>query len=136
MSVYIPKATKQLVIARSGQRCEYCRIPAYLSAYEYHIEHIIGTQHGGPNTSNNLAYSCSVCNWKKGSNISTILTFGGELIPLFNPRTQIWFDHFQVVGGELFPLSDIAEATIKLLELNLPIKIEERYEIALSGFYP
>jgi hypothetical protein len=136
MRQHISKATKNLVIARAGHRCEYCRIPAYLSAYDFHIEHIIGIQHGGPSSSNNLAYCCAICNWKKGPNLATILSFGGELIPLFNPRTQSWFEHFQVDDGELIPLSLSAEATIKLLELNLHFKIEERYEITIAGFYP
>jgi HNH endonuclease len=136
MRQHISKATKKMVTARAGNRCEYCRVPVYLSAYDFHIEHIIGVQHGGPSSSNNLAYCCSVCNWKKGANIATILSFGGDLIPLFNPRTQHWFEHFQVNNGELIALSFSAEATIKLLELNLPMKIEERYEIMLSGFYP
>ena len=46
-------------MARAGYRCEYCRVLAYLSAFDYHIEHIIGLQHGGVNTHNNLAYCCS-----------------------------------------------------------------------------
>lgn len=33
MSVYIPPATRKLVIARAGYRCEYCRILEYLSSY-------------------------------------------------------------------------------------------------------
>ncbi len=136
MSVYISPATRKLVIARAGFRCEYCRVLQYLSCYDYHVDHIIGTQHGGPNTPNNLAHSCSPCNWKKGPNISTILEFGGALIPLLNPRTQNWFEHFEAVNGMLHPLTSIGEATIKLLELNQPNKIEERLEMTKIGFYP
>ena len=136
MSVHISASTRKLVIARAGYRCEYCRVLEYLSSYDYHIDHIIGLQHGGPNTPNNLAHTCSPCNWKKGPNISTILSFGGELIPLFNPRTQNWFNHFEAVNGVLRPLTIIGEATIKLLELNQQNKIEERYEMTRAGFYP
>lgn len=88
MSQYIPRAFRKLVISRADHRCEYCRVPEYLSGFDFHIEHIIGTQHGGTNTLDNLAYCCAICNWKKGPNISTILKMDGELIPLFNPRTQ------------------------------------------------
>ncbi len=136
MSLYISAATRKLVIARAGYRCEYCHVLAYLSIYDYHVDHIIGVQHGGPNSPNNLAYTCSPCNWKKGPNISTILTFGGELIPLFNPRTQNWFNHYEAVDGVLTPLTIVGEATIKLLELNQPNKIEERAEMMRAGFYP
>jgi HNH endonuclease len=124
------------VSERAGHRCEYCRVLAYLSAFDYHIEHIIGLQHGEPNTINNLVYCCSICNWKKGPNISTILEFGGAIIPLFNPRTQKWFEHFEVENGYIKPLTLIGEATVKLLELNQPNKIDERCEMEITGFYP
>lgn len=79
---YISKNTRRLVVVRGGNRCEYCRVLDYLVGFEYHIEHIIGVQHGGTDALSNLAYACSYCNWKKGPNISTILD--DELIPLFN----------------------------------------------------
>ena len=136
MRVYIPRTTRKMVMERAGHRCEYCRVLEYLSSFDYHVDHIIGIQHGGPNSPTNLAYVCSPCNWKKGPNISTILDLYGPLIPLYNPRLQDWFEHFEVANGVLIPLSLVAEATIKLLELNQPNKIEERFEMILAGFYP
>jgi HNH endonuclease len=133
---YISKNIRRLVIARAGNRCEYCRVLDYLVGFDYHVEHIIGVQHGGTNAPFNLAYACSYCNWKKGPNISTILSLGGELIPLFNPRTQNWFDHFEVKRGEILPLTTIGEATIKLLELNQSFRIDARFEMMLAGCYP
>ena len=61
MSQYISRALRKLVIERAGHRCEYCRVPEYLSGFDYHIEHIIGVQHGGTNTLDNLAYCCPIC---------------------------------------------------------------------------
>jgi hypothetical protein len=136
MSIYISRANRRLVIERAGHRCEYCRVLEYLSAFDYHIDHIIGTQHGGLNLPNNLAFVCSPCNWKKGPNISTILKLDGPLIPLFNPRIQDWFEHFEIKRGLILPKTSIGEATIKLLELNTPDKVEERFEMVLAGFYP
>jgi HNH endonuclease len=136
MSVYISKAIRKLVAERASYRCEYCRVSAYLSAFDYHVDHIIGIQHGGINSLNNLAYGCSLCNWKKGPNIATILYLDGPLIPLFNPRLQNWFEHFSTKNGEIFPLTSVGEATIKLLELNTSDKIEQRSEMAKAGFYP
>ncbi len=136
MGIYIARATRKLVIERAGHRCEYCRVLEYLSAFDYHIDHIIGIQHGGPDTILNFAYVCSPCNWKKGPNISTILNLNSPLIPLFNPRTQNWTEHFETKNGLITPLSIVGEATIKLLELNTPNKVEERYEMMLAGFYP
>ena len=135
MSVYISHAKKKIIIERASHRCEYCHVPEFLSSFDYHIEHIIALQHGGSSLLNNLAYCCSPCNWKKGTNIAIILEFGGNLVPLFNPRMQNWFEHFEINKGKLIALSDVGKATIKLLELNLPMKIEERFEMSLAGFY-
>lgn len=133
---YISKNIRRLVEQRAGNRCEYCRVHAYLVGFGYHVEHIIGIQHGGNNNILNLAYACSYCNWKKGPNISTILKLGGELIPLFNPRIQNWFEHFEVKKGKIIPLTTIGEATIKLLDLNQPSRVDARFEMMLAGFYP
>ena len=133
---YISKKVRSLVISRAGNRCEYCRVLDYLVGFDYHIEHIIGIQHGGTDDLSNLAYACSYCNWKKGPNLSTILYVGGELIPLYNPRSQNWFDHFEVKRGEIIALSTIAEGTIKLLELNQSSRVEARFEMLIAGCYP
>lgn len=133
---YYSKNTRRFITGRAGNRCEYCRVLDYLVGFDYHIEHIIAEQHGGTSILSNLAYACSYCNWKKGPNISTILFLGGELVPLFNPRTQNWFDHFEVKRGEILPLSTIGEGTIKLLDFNQLTRIDARFEMMLAGCYP
>jgi HNH endonuclease len=138
MNRTISKHIRKLVAVRAGFRCEYCRVLEYLSHYAFHTEHIIGFQHGGTHHPNNLAYSCAWCNWKKGPNLATILQPDNKLVPLFNPRTQNWFDHFEVssTDGKLIAKSPEAQATIKLLELNHPERQEERLEVIKHGFYP
>jgi hypothetical protein len=55
---------------------------------------------------------------------------------LFNPRKQDWFEHFETKEGYIIALTLIAEATIRLLELNMANKVEERFEMTIAGFYP
>lgn len=136
MSRAIPSSVRKFVAERADFRCEYCRVAEADSNYAYHIEHIISRQHGGSDHPDNLAYACSICNWKKGSNIATILEKGGSFIPLFNPRTNNWFDHFAVENGVFAAKTLIGAATIKLLELNFLDKIIERRELARAGRYP
>ncbi|MCC6727388.1 MAG: HNH endonuclease [Saprospiraceae bacterium] len=127
---------KRIAIIASG-RCEYCRVLEYLSHHDFHIEHIIGIQHGGTSTPSNLAYSCAWCNWKKCPNIATILEDKDILIPLFNPRKQNWFSHFEAdETGFLLGKTAIGKATIKLLELNHAERVEERKRMMVAGFYP
>ncbi len=136
MSRSIPQSVRKFVAERAGSRCEYCRVAERDSNFTYHIEHIISRQHGGSDHPDNLAWSCSICNWKKGSNIFTILEENGPPIPLFNPRKEDWFAHFGVVDGEITPKTDVGAATAKLLVFNSPDNIIERKELIESGSYP
>jgi hypothetical protein len=134
--VGVSRTVKKLVIVRSGARCEYCRVPDYLSAFNYHIEHVVPLQHKGTDELDNLAYSCAPCNLKKGTNIGTLLRLDGPVVRLFNPRNQHWFDHFRVFEGRIEPLTDTGLATINLLDLNHPSKVMERAALQSAGFYP
>ncbi|MEO1389826.1 MAG: HNH endonuclease signature motif containing protein [Cyanobacteria bacterium J06634_6] len=69
------------------------------------IEHIIPLVKGGTNDESNLWLACPLCNGHKSSKVNAIDPETEETVPLFNPRTQIWRDHFrwsnngtQVVG--------------------------------------
>lgn len=136
MSIYVSKLVRALVIERAGNRCEYCRVPQFLTNYDFHIEHITGIQHGGSSSIDNLAWCCAFCNWKKGPNIATLLDSSNKIVPLFHPRTQNWFDHFEVKNGLIVSKTNIGKATAKLLEFNLPERIEIRTVLTLAGFYP
>lgn len=136
MSRRLPQSLRKFVAERAGFRCEYCRVSEGDSNFAYHIEHIISRQHGGSDHSDNLAWSCSICNWKKGSNISTVLEESDLPIPLFNPRKDKWHDHFQVENGEILPQTLIGAATAKLLGFNTPDNIIERKELVEAGRYP
>lgn len=133
MSQYIPESLRKLVIDRAQNRCEYCKIFAIYSYLSFHIEHIISVKHGGQSISNNLAYSCPICNLNKGSDIATILSSPITPVRFFNPRIDNWHTHFKIeLSGLIFPLTEIGEATIKILDFNHPDSIIER-EILLSS---
>lgn len=83
---------------RAHQCCEYCLVPQDLAASRHQVDHVIAEKHGGQTTLDNLALSCTVCNRRKGSDIGSLDPDSGTLIPLFNPRTQPWSDHFQLDG--------------------------------------
>jgi hypothetical protein len=63
-----------------------------------------------------------------------VLVPDGPIIPLFNPRRQYWQDHFTQKQGAFDAQTLVGEATIKLLELNRPERVEERLAALLSGF--
>jgi hypothetical protein len=57
-------------------------------------------------------------------------------VALFNPRTQEWNEHFSLTGGLIIALTPIASATVRLLKLNLPARVETRATLAGRGRYP
>lgn len=135
MSPQFSSAIRKLIASRADFRCEYCRKPEIVANFSFHVEHIISRQHGGTDRLSNLAFACSWCNWKKGPNIATVLFEEGDLLPLFNPRTQNWNDHFYVEEGVILARTDIARGTISLLDLNTTELILERKELMEAGYF-
>jgi hypothetical protein len=136
MSASVSLKIKRLVAERARNKCEYCRVHQEDSNFYFHIEHIISKKHGGTDDLGNLAFSCSRCNWKKGSDIGTFIEENGPLVYLFNPRTDNWFDHFEIIEGAIAAKTSVGAATIKLLELNTPDLIVERRELVAGRNYP
>lgn len=137
MSRYLPEKLRDLVFKRAEFRCEYCKAFAHHSYFTFHIEHIISLKHGGATTSENLALACPICNLNKGSDLGTFITNPDQLIRFFNPRIDIWDEHFALEDtGFLSNKTDIGNATIKILYLNHPDSIIERREmLKLNIFY-
>lgn len=130
MSLYIPDALRKLVAKRANFRCEYCRVQAEDSFFPFHIDHIVSLKHGGQTIDENLAYACQICNWNKGSDIATFFTDFTTPIRFFNPRIDIWDDHFNIeTTGLISEKTLIGAATIKILDMNQPESIIERCEM-------
>jgi hypothetical protein len=97
-----------------------------------HVDHVISEKHGGETISANLALACVFCNRHKGSDIGT-LDEGRNLTPLFNPRTQIWFDHFHFDGVRIEGKTREGRATAKLLRFNDEMRLVERLMQSSAG---
>ncbi|MEZ4888932.1 MAG: HNH endonuclease signature motif containing protein [Chitinophagales bacterium] len=132
MSVYIPESVRQFVATRADYRCEYCRIYERYSFLAFHIEHIISQKHGGTSDNNNLAYSCPICNWNKGTDVATFLEGIHVPVRFFNPRMDVWSNHFEVEdSGLILAKTNIGQATIKIFDLNhFDSMLERRYLLA------
>jgi HNH endonuclease len=134
MSVFIAERLRQFVQKRAKNRCEYCRVSVLNAYFSFHIDHIVSLKHGGLTIVDNLAFACALCNLNKGSDIATFL--GVIQIPtrFFNPRTDVWDDHFESLQtGELIAKTDIGEATMKIFKLNQVDAIIERQEMIRFG---
>jgi hypothetical protein len=134
---YIPVPLRREVIERAGACCEYCRLRQGVGLVDFVIDHTLAEKHGGPTTSDNLSFTCYWCNSYKGSDISSVdWEEGGKIVPLYNPRQQLWDEHFVLQGPHIQALSSTGRATLFLLRLNSPERLAERELLLALGDYP
>jgi 5-methylcytosine-specific restriction endonuclease McrA len=82
--------------------CEYCFTPEIASFAAHEVDPIVAQKHGGLTQEDNLALSCTLCNKHKGTDLASIDPNTGEITPLYHPRRDRWFEHFCLVGQNLF----------------------------------
>jgi HNH endonuclease len=127
---------RRLVVERASNCCEYCLLHQDFAASTHQVDHVIAEKHGGQTALDNLALSCTVCNRRKGSDISSIDPETGNLVSLFNPRTQQWSDHFKLDGVHIVGLTEIGRTTVEFLQLNAFERLTERDVLMRTGRYP
>ena len=127
---------RRRVHARAAGRCEYCQISEADDPLTFHIDHVVPAKHGGGPDFENLCLSCSQCNLHKGSDFSSIEPTTGDIVPLFNPRTCSWSDHFRWDGPMLVGLTPVGRATVRLLQVNAPERTQVRRSSMLEGRHP
>jgi HNH endonuclease len=133
---YISDQKRRFVAERAKYCCEYCRVREVDTFIAFEVDHVISQKHGGGSEAENLAYACPQCNSHKGSDLTTYLDSYQDLVPLFNPRSQRWEDHFTALNGSIAALTRIGRATIKLLQLNDPERIIQRAILEEAGCWP
>lgn len=122
--------TRQFVRQRAEDRCEYCRLrQEHAPLWRHQVEHIIAIKHGGSDDLDNLAWTCVRCNLSKSSNLSGIDNVTGQVVELFNPRTQSWRDHFTYQDAKIIGLTPIGRATTAVLNMNERKRLELREEL-------
>lgn len=131
----VPESVRVQVQQRAFGRCEYCLIPEQFTLSVHQLDHIIANKHGGSSELGNLAWSCMMCNLRKGSDIASIDPNTQRLTPLFNPRIDEWRSHFRFDAAEIAPLSDVGRVTVKLLGINDLDRLTERELLVRAGVY-
>ncbi|MBI1747631.1 MAG: HNH endonuclease [Acidobacteria bacterium] len=132
----IPVAIRQLVAHRAHECCEYCRLHQDDADSTHQIDHLMAIKHGGLTASENLALACPLCNRYKGSDLAAIDPVGGMAVPIFNPRTQIWSEHFTFAGAAIIGLTPTGRATVELLRINDAARLIDRQSLMTAGRYP
>jgi hypothetical protein len=131
----VSSSLRKIVRERAKNQCEYCLMPQSASAYEHEPDHIVPVQHGGDTTADNLALACLRCNRRKGPNVGSFDPKTGKLVPFYNPRKQMWREHFDLKDGVISPLTPEGRVTVKIFRLNEEQLIEERKRLIALGIY-
>lgn len=86
----------------------------------YEVDHIIPEARGGATISENLAYSCPLCNEFKGARTHGTDPQTEKRYPLFHPRKQNWFRHFSWSsdGFTIVGRTASGRATVETLQMN------------------
>lgn len=136
---YIPIEIDRRVRAVARNRCGYCLSPQYLVMARLEIEHIIPLAKGGNNDESNLWLSCPICNRYKSDKTTGFDVETQQTTTLFNPRTQIWLEHFywSEDGLRIVGKTPVGRATVLALHLSDdPDALEVRSYWVMAGWHP
>ena len=123
---------------KTKNRCGYCHTQEIVSGVHLTLEHIIPQSKGGKSKESNLWLSCRLCNERKGVLIEHPDPETGSVVPLFNPASQNWADHFSWAepGARIVGLTPIGRATIDALDLNDEFRVFSRAIWIEAGWHP
>lgn len=137
--IHIPKDTERRVRLAAQNRCGYCLSPQHLVMARLEIEHIIPLSKHGSNNESNLWLACPLCNRHKGNKTEAADPETGETAALFNPRTQVWSEHFRWSedGIRIIGRTPTGRATVETLCLSSdPDALEVRSYWVMAGWHP
>src|SRR5688500_15107466 len=94
-SSFIGKPLRDKVAAQAKYRCGYCLSAESIVGMPMEVDHLIPESLGGCTEEENLWLACSLCNNHKHDRIAGMDPTSGEIVRLYDPRRQIWLEHFQ-----------------------------------------
>jgi hypothetical protein len=125
----------QIVHERADYCCEYCRTCQKVCGQAMHVDHI--NPESGDEL-DNLCLASPTCNLSKSNAISGIDPLSQQETPLFNPRNQVWLEHFewQENGALINGMTPIGRATIERLQMNIERNVTSRRIWILAKAHP
>lgn len=138
MSTYISESLRTQIEDTDRQRCCYCLTSEANSGIPMTYDHIHPRSKGGDTTFENVCLACRSCNEFKSNLTEVKDPLTGEIVSLFNPRTQKWTNHFTWIldSAKIEGLTVIGRATVAALRMNHPTIVAARWRWAVSGWHP
>ena len=134
----IPKELRERVAAQARYRCGYCLTAQAIVGEPMEIDHLIPESLDGMTEEANLWLACGACNSHKSNRIAGRDPESGKMVRLFDPRRQIWAEHFRwnERGDEIIGLTAAGRATVATLQLNRALLVEARQLWVAVGWHP
>lgn len=134
----ISRALRKYVSERANYRCGYCKSQEQIMGIALEIEHIIPEISGGDSTETNLWLACSTCNRHKSKATHAVDQVTGQRVPLFNPRHQVWLEHFQWSdeGLIILGMTPVGRVTVDILNMNNEVVVQARRLWIAAGWHP
>lgn len=134
----IPDQIRSKVMLRSEHCCEYCKSQDKFSPVFFTIDHIVPILSGGTTDVQNLAYACPLCNRLKWQKVLAVDPVTDNTIRIFNPRSDVWEEHFQWSEDylQIVGITAIGRATVSALQLNRTKLLLYRKEMLEIGQHP
>ena len=107
-----------------------------LQGATFHLEHVVPESLGGSSEIDNLALACPSCNLHKADRLFVELVGEDKMVPLFNPRRDLWTVHFEWDDYQIAGKTAIGKATISALYLNHERRVKIRMAEQLFGLFP
>lgn len=134
----IPERIKVKVRRTAKNRCGYCLFRQRFLPSVLRIDHITPISKAGTNTEENLWLLCENCNRAKSNKTEVFDKKTGKSVPIFNPRTQIWNEHFKWSSDQtkIIGKTPTGRGTVAELNLNNERIVAVRREWVLVGWHP
>ena len=102
------------------------------------LDHIVPQAAGGPSVEENLWLACRRCNEFKGVQTHAPDPETGRLVDLFNPRSQVWAEHFEWSedGTNILGKTSCGRSTVLALQMNNSEIIVTRRLWVSAGWWP
>lgn len=135
---HIPKKLRQHVGEQAKHRCGYCHTQEAVVGSPMEIDRIVPEALGGATVEDNLWLACSLYNSYKGARVAALDPVTGEMVALFNPRTQSWPEHFawESNGTLIVGRTPTGRATVVALWLNRTPLVRAREMWVRAGWHP
>ena len=129
---------KDKVRQTARNRCGFCLTPQAIVSMLLEIEHLHPIAEGGTDDEENLWLACRNCNGFKHAKTHAIDPQTKTESPLFNPRRQIWNEHFEFneTKTEIIGKTACGRATVVALRLNFEQAVNARKVWVSAGWYP